>query len=274
MIPLTEYWHAVAKAIDAEDEKLSLFVDHPGELGTAREAILRHFLVAQTPEPFRIETGFICHLLTKVGSSDPPDRWTSMQCDLLVYNPQIARPYYAIENLVVLPREVVAAIIEVKSDLGEKTFQQMLALWENTHWLVKPVLGFAYEGWTFDTFVEKLTEAIRDRRFGVPNCIAVHRRNYVFIRSGYRLAPTTPDRHRPAQYQVAVNFGATENMQGVSSGCFLDTFLRQLPPAGGHSSLPIETYLPRWFNQLPLAAEAKVVTADDGSVSHGPFPIG
>ncbi len=94
MIPVPEYWQAVAKAINAEDEKLRLFVNHPTGLGTAREAILRHFLVTHAPEPFRIATGFICHLLAKVGSPEASHQWTSKQCDLLVYNPQIARPYY------------------------------------------------------------------------------------------------------------------------------------------------------------------------------------
>jgi hypothetical protein len=273
MIPIPEYWRAVAEAINAEDEKLSLFVNHPTGLGTAREAILRHFLVAHTPEPFRIKTGFICHLLAKVGSPELSDQWTSKQCDLLVYNPQIARPYYAIENLVVVPREVAAAVIEVKSDLGKDSFQHMLDLWKDTHWLPVKVLGFAYDGWVFDTFIDLLKQAIRDQEFGVPDCIAVHRQNYIFIRTGYHLAPT-PNRHRPARYQLAVNFGTAEDKQGFSSGCFLDTFLRHLPPAGGHVPLPIDDYLPLWFNQLPLPKEAKLAIADDGTISPGSLPTG
>src|SRR5712692_3889623 len=131
MIPDAEYWQAVAKAIDAEDEKLSLFVRHSGGLGTGREAILRNFLVTHAPEPFKIETGFIGRLLMKVGAPEAEDFWTSMQCDLLTDNPQIARPYYSIDNLVVIPREAASAVVEVKSDLEERTFQHMLQLWED-----------------------------------------------------------------------------------------------------------------------------------------------
>ena len=195
-----------------------------------------------------------------------------MQCDLLVYNPQIARPYYAIENLVVVPREAASAVVEVKTHLGDKTFQHMLELWENMHWLPVNVLGFAYDGWTFKTFVEHLRQAISHSRFGVPDCIAVHRENYIFIRSGYHLAPTNPDRHRPARYQVAVNFGAAEDKEGASSGCFLDTFLRQLPSM--LRPIPLDNHLPLWFNQLPLPVEAKLIIADDGTISHGSLPTG
>jgi hypothetical protein len=270
MIPITEYWHAVAKTIDAEDEKLSLFVPHSGELGRAREAILRHFLLAHTPDPFRVETGFICRFSGQVGSLEPSYRWTSRQCDLLVYNPQISRPYYSFENLVVVPHQAAKSVVEVKTHLVEREFQQMVDLWEELHWLGEiNVMGFAFEGWTFDTFIERLKEAIRDRRYGVANCIAVHRKNYIFIRSEYALAPPSPERHRPARYQFAVNFDAAEKKQSLSSGCFLDTFLRQLPAAGGYRALSIETYLPHWFNQLPLPPEAKLVITDDGNVSHG-----
>lgn len=273
MIPIPEYWRAVAKAINAEDEKLSLFVNHASGLGTGREAILRRFLVTHTPEPFRIETGFIGRLLAPVGSPELSDQWTSMQCDLLVYNPQIARPYYAIEDLVVVPREAAAAVVEVKTDLGERSFQHMLELWKDTHWLPVNVLGFAYDGWLFDTFIDRLKQAIRDQEFGVPDCVAVHRQNYIFIRTGYH-GPPTPKRRRPARYQLAVNFGAREDTQGLASGCFLDTFLRHLPSTGGRAPLPIDVYLPAWFNQLPLPKEARLTIADDGTISHDLLPTG
>ncbi len=173
----------------------------------------------------------------------------------------------------VVPREVAAAVIEVKTELRQDSFQHMLDLWKNTHWLVVNVLGFAYDGWVFDTFIDHLKQAIRDQEFGVPDCIAVHRQNYIFIRTGYNLAPT-PNRHRPARYQVAVNFGAAEDKQGHSSGYFLDTFLRQLPAVGGHRPISIDDHLPLWFNQLPLPKEAKLAIADDGTISHGLLPTG
>ena len=172
-----------------------------------------------------------------------------------------------------VPREAATAVVEVKSQLEEKTYQQMLDIWTNTDWLKSVnVLGFAYDGWIFETFVEHLKQTIQDGQ-GLPNCIAVHRRNYIFIRSGYHLAPKA-DGRRPAKYQLAVNCAAAENKEGLSSACFLDTFRRELPPAGGHSQLYIDVYLPRWFNELPLPPEAKIAIADDGSISQGSVPIG
>jgi hypothetical protein len=269
MIPIKEYWHAVAKGIDAENEKVSQFINHPTGLGTAREAILRHFMITHLPEPFEIGTGFVSVIQSKVGSSEPPNQWVSMQCDLLVHNPQIARPYYGIENLVVVPRCAAQAVVEVKSQLDDAALSHMNELWENLHWLPVNVLGFAYDGWEFDTFVAKLAEEIRTRKYGVPDCIAVHSKNYLFVRTGYRLAKTS-DRHHPAKYQVAVDFGKNHASAGLASGSFLDTFLRQLPTQ--QRDVILDAYLRLWFNQLQLPADAKRVISDDGTVSSGLLP--
>ena len=260
MLQIPEYWKAVARSIDAEEQKASIFIHHKHSLGVAREAILRDLLIKHTPEPYRVGTGFIYQFNT--------DWWDSRQCDVLVYNPAIAQPDYAIGGLVVVNRQTARLVIEVKTSLEKDTLQQILDVHDSVHWLPVPTLGFAYDGWTFETFLEHLTKSIKTARFGVPDCIAVHRQNYLFVRSYYRLAPRpdAPGRHRPAQYQFAVNFGATGKDEGRASATFLDFYLQLLRTDF------LDSHLARWFSSLNLPRDSMVRISDEGEIQYGPIP--
>src|SRR5690349_15882290 len=128
MIPLPEYWQAVAKGIDAEDEKASLFIKHNLTVGTAREEILRDLMRRQTPEPFRVQTGFIHQIL-------PDQQYCSPQCDIVVYDPSIAQPDYHIGELVVVARWPAKAIVEVKTYLDNEEFEKLMLVWDKVAWL-------------------------------------------------------------------------------------------------------------------------------------------
>lgn len=130
--------------------------------------------------------------------------------------------------MVVVDRYTAQLAIEVKTDLNDATFSHMIDVHVDASWAPIPCLGFAYDGWTFDTFVAKMSEAIRTSLRGVPDCIAVHSKNYFFIRSPYVLTPTSEDRrrHQPAEDQYAVNFG--EINKGRASAMFLQYYLRLL----------------------------------------------
>jgi hypothetical protein len=260
MLPIPEYWQAVAHGIDAEDRKASLFIKHSASVGTAREAILREVLVKQTPEPFRVGTGFVYQ--------PTPEPWSSKQCDLLVYDPTVAQPYYSIGGIVVLHRDATRLAIEVKTEMNRSAFDDALKLVESVWWLPVPTLCFAYDGVTFETFKDYLVSAIRESPVGVPDCIGVHRQNYIFVRSGYHLArrPDAPGRHRPAEFHLLVNFGVNAKDDGRASASFLgfyDSFVRRQPLF----------QLPHWFNGLGLADEALIRFTDDGEVQHGPIPL-
>src|SRR4051812_34714922 len=118
MIPAPAYWQAVAKGIDAEDQKASLFVRHPARPGGAREVILRNLLIHQTPEPFRVSSGFVCKFVW----ADPI---ATRQCDVLVYDPRVAQPYYAIDSFVVVSQPASRLVVEVKSNLGQDDLTEM-----------------------------------------------------------------------------------------------------------------------------------------------------
>jgi len=259
MLDLPEYWQAIAQGIDAEDKKASIFIHHKHSLGVAREAILRDLLLKHTPEPYRVSTGFIYQF--------NPEWWESLQCDVLVYDPTVVQPDLSIGGLVVVNRSAAKLVTEVKTRLDNETFQELLGIHDSVHWLPVPTLGFAYDGSTFETFVKYLAEAAKTAKSGVPDCIAVHRQNFLFVRSPYRLAPRpdTPGRHRPATHQFVANFAASGKDAGRASATFLQFYLRLL------QGQLYDTHVSGWFSKLDLPGDAIVSITDDGEVQAGPF---
>ncbi len=82
---------------------------HAGESGSETEIILKDFLKDHLPRRFDIETGFI------VGS----DGTVSKQSDLIIFDALNCPVYRKGPKTFILPRDNVAAIIEVKSKLNK-----------------------------------------------------------------------------------------------------------------------------------------------------------
>lgn len=230
MIPALAYWQAVAQGIDAEDQKLQVFVKHNLSLGIAREAILRDLVVHQTPEPYRVVTGFICNF---VGT----EAWLSRQCDVLVYDPQEAKPYYSIDEFSVVQRQSARLVVEVKTELDLKTLPQIAEVAASARSVAVPVLGFAFEGWTFDKAIRELAEVVRSAPALAPDCIAVHRRNYVIFRHRvYNEGATT---------YTAFDFGPLgERGEGLATAMLLDLCHHWVRPT------PAPWTPPRFFETL------------------------
>jgi hypothetical protein len=235
VLPIPEYWQAVARAIDAEDAKASIFIRHNASVGSAREAILKDVLSRQTLEPYRVTSGFVFH--------PPSENWCSRQCDVIVYNPMVARPYYAIGELAVVPREAAKLVIEVKTELDEKAFKEMLNVWESVFWLPVPMLGFAYDGVRFQTFVEYLRGAIPTAPRGLPTCISVHRHNYIYMRADYWLAENEalPNKRRPTKCQFAIDFGAAGMGEGAASSMLLHLYNLYLRGGSPHIQIILDS---------------------------------
>lgn len=82
-------------------------ISHPGELGTAREQIIREFLTAHLPKRFDVSTGFVfdCNGLI------------SRQLDIVVFDATICPRFEIPGGKFLFPCEAVAAAGQVKSSL-------------------------------------------------------------------------------------------------------------------------------------------------------------
>jgi hypothetical protein len=154
-------------------------------------------------------------------------------------------------------------VIEIKSSLNTTTFGEILRIWQSVSWLPVPTLGFAYDGVSFNTFTKCLVKAVKAGK-GVPEGVAVHQHNYVFVRSAYRIPPG-PRRHPRAAWHLAVNFGAVEKEDGRASAAFLDFYHRLLTQKCELS----ERYLRDWFRSLDLPERALVTISEDGETKCG-----
>ena len=261
-----EYWKAVAQGIDAENRKAALFVRHRPSLGVAREAILRNLIERQTPAPFTVATGFA---FAHPDPSIQPEPHFSRQCDLLVYDPTIARPLYAIDAFAVVNYIACRFVIEVKSLLNKTTFKELLAVWLSIAGLGIPTFGFAYNGDTFRNFLQLLSAtAAADSPnpeyslARLPECICVHKRNFL----GFRRRAS--DKHAPEQY-MAMNFGVEgDKAIGAATGQFLsfyDTALRRDEVS--------EMNRPWLFDAIPLPPEAKAWIDRGGKIAYGNLPM-
>jgi hypothetical protein len=106
------YYGSLADEIKIKSEKISLLVSHGQTVGNYREHILRGMLKKYIPSKFDVATGFIEGL--------------SRQIDILIYDSQNHSPTFIEGDLVVVRREAVRAIIEVKSVLTTVKLQEAL----------------------------------------------------------------------------------------------------------------------------------------------------
>jgi hypothetical protein len=179
------YWQLVSQGMDLEDRRLQMFVRHNASLGTGREAIVRKFLTEQTPEPYRVNTGFVVF---------PPDPdISSAQCDILVYDPRRSQPLYRIDEFVVVSPDTARLAIEVRSELGvsdDSGLDQVFHVQRS----MRPafgtqVFGFGFDGPLFGTFLGVAAKMNGDIQ-NIPECIVVSRRNYACIRvENFRAEP-------------------------------------------------------------------------------------
>lgn len=101
------------------DTSVSLFTDegklfHPAEFGAYRENVLSDLLRSFTPNTYDLSNGFII----------TPDNKVSTQCDILVVSRNSVTLFN--KDIKFHPFEQVAGIIEVKSNLSRKQFEQAL----------------------------------------------------------------------------------------------------------------------------------------------------
>jgi hypothetical protein len=88
-----DFRRGLAMVLQGESLKAGCYVTHAASLGILREKMVSSFVRDETPERFRVETGFIRNHEMDI---------TSRQCDLLVHEPALEAPLYRWEDFVVV----------------------------------------------------------------------------------------------------------------------------------------------------------------------------
>lgn len=103
-----------AHELQALSQRIRSLISHTGSVGTYRECLLQTLLRKSLPERYHVATGFI--------------HGCSRQLDILIYDRIDYAPWFREGDLVVVPRESVRAVIEVKTDLTAAAISQSLQL--------------------------------------------------------------------------------------------------------------------------------------------------
>ena len=107
-----QYYGSLADEIKIKSDKISLLVSHGQTVGNYREYILRSLLKKYIPSKFSVATGFIEGL--------------PRQIDIIIYDSFNHSPTFIEGDLIVVRREAVRGIIEVKSTLSTKNLLEAL----------------------------------------------------------------------------------------------------------------------------------------------------
>ena len=102
------YRKSLSDELIATKDRVEYFVQQWPEVGRYKEIILQDVLVRHLPKTVSVGTGFI------VGKRDLPGK----QIDIIIYNNAIP-PLFQLRDFVVVTRESVLGIIEVKSKISK-----------------------------------------------------------------------------------------------------------------------------------------------------------
>lgn len=263
-----EYWPLVSQSMDLEDRRLQLFVRHKPSLGIGREHIVRKFLAEHTPEPFRVSTGFIAVPLRPDILSD--------QCDVLVYNPQIAQPLFRIDEFIVAGSICVRIAIEVRSKLtfgrpdsalrgkaDKSGIAQVFKIAESMHRSFSTeVFGFGFDGPSFKVFRAGLAQLVSQRLPRVPECILVHSKNYIAIRSSRSSEPIMERK----EHWLLVDFSELgSHAQGFATALFLKCYHERIK----HNAAFETDFMSLIIRNMGIGHHAQWVILPDGTLNEG-----
>lgn len=264
-----DFVRGIAMVLKGECLKAKAFVTHSGSIGTLRERMVRRFVIDETPDRFRVETGLIR------GAAS-----TSRQCDLLIYDAEHRAPLYRWEDFVVITSANAKAVIEVKTMLNQQGFNELTDVQTSVVSVQGggfiPTFGYALEGVTFDTFVGYVATVVTQNPLGNviqglplhlnwPVCIAVQNRRYLGFRHlGGRTA--NPFCFCAIDLSQSTNSSLDLDIDGIETGYFLQIYDLVLhDPCNSMWSDILFT----WFNQLPVADSGKVWITTDGQIHRG-----
>jgi len=172
-----DYLSTFSDELLAQSNRVDFLIRHTGTVGSFREELLRGFLRKCLPGKFQVSTGFI--------------EDCGRQLDIIVWDGVNYAPLFRENEVVVVPRESVRAIVEVKTVLDTGTLDQALEiLYEATtrHPPVVPIFQgvFAFEqGYRSDLSIAQRIKDFSSAReplyfFQVVTAVCVARYHFIF----------------------------------------------------------------------------------------------
>jgi hypothetical protein len=112
-LTVAQLFNDAAKKLRAEFEFIRTTNPHPGEKGAEAEKVVQDFLNHHLPQRFRATSGII---IDKANGLSP-------QTDVIIYDALTSPVYRYSEDMLMLPLDMVAAVMEVKSRLNKQDLE-------------------------------------------------------------------------------------------------------------------------------------------------------
>ncbi|WP_020538809.1 DUF6602 domain-containing protein [Lewinella cohaerens] len=132
-----KFLSTIIEELEAKSRRIDLLINHGGTVGSYRENLLINTLEKYLPAKFSISSGFI--------------EGIPRQLDIVIYDSLNFIPLFNENNIVVVRKESVRAVIEVKSNLHSKELNDALELLYDITSFVQPVIPFFKGIFAFDT---------------------------------------------------------------------------------------------------------------------------
>lgn len=107
-----KFLSSIIDELESKSKRIELLIKHGGTIGTYRENLLKSILQKYLPQKYHVATGFI--------------EGSTKQIDIIIYDQLNYIPLFREDDLVVVKVEAVRAVIEVKSNLTNKTLKESL----------------------------------------------------------------------------------------------------------------------------------------------------
>ncbi len=184
------YWAALDRELDAKIDRSSMYLKHPGAIGTIRENILRRLLAENTPKSFSLSSGFVCR---------PQGEYCSRQCDILVYDSLQGVALLDEPGLVVITPEMARVAIEVKSTLNQKAFNECLEFRSKFVPFTVTTMVVGLSGVRVERFRNYISRAFRDPKdLGCfPQCFLIWQPGRTWKPEPGRFSAENPETPKP-----------------------------------------------------------------------------
>ncbi len=241
MIELSEKY---ADELSAQFRTLNFFVTHAGEIGRAHETYLRGILSRFMPAKCNVGSGFIA-------SND----WVSFQQDVILYNQQDYPTLFEVGECVVVDKDSVAAILEVKTHLNSKA--EFLQAYKKASNLYKTLrhsrfVGiFTWEGLNLDTALSAIWEYVREN----PLDHFSHLPSAVYVRGKYLLTLNLDGKRESPPFRLLEIDNESETNKTapncVTEGQALLALIVEIWMGGLQSFANWPWWLDDWWRKLP-----------------------
>lgn len=244
--PMLELSEKYADELSAQFRTLNFFVNHAGEIGRVHESYLRGVLARFLPAKCNVGSGFVAS-----------KKWVSTQQDIIIYDQQTYPTLFEVGDCVVVDKDSVAALVEVKTRLSSK--DSFLDAYEKSCELNKTfqhscfVGLFIWEGLSLESTLSVIWDYVRSN----PLDHLHHLPNMIYVRGKFLLATNLDGKRESPPFRLLkiddqLSKATNSGSEGyISEGQALLALIVEMWMGGLQKFAKWPWWLEDWWREIP-----------------------